>query len=164
MSAGAGSGGTGGGPSRQITATALFALAPWLSRAEPCGRIVPFARPCHSTSLSNKLLPSGTDEITVPLNRVIEVKNQSTHVSMLTSTAYDSHESRRGSVLVLDKHGDRYFLSETLCPSVAMKRKPAYFKEREAGKDAGSLGLQRGLGARSGELTKSAYPDTKVFC
>jgi len=33
---------------------------------------------------------------------------------MLTTTTYDSHESRN-STLVFDKYGDQYFLSEILC-------------------------------------------------
>ena len=105
---------------KRITSTALFILAVLVTAALVPGtgamaqdRAVRATVPFDFT-VGNKLLPAGTYEIWSPSTGTIEVQNRDNHVAMLTTTTYDSHESRN-SVLVFDKYGDQYFLREILC-------------------------------------------------
>ena len=103
---------------KRITATALLTLAALV----PAGGAMAQGRAVRATvpfdfSVGDKLLPAGNYEISEPSYGVIEVRNRDEHVTMLTSTRHDSHQSRNGNKLVFHKYGDQYFLSEILCAS-----------------------------------------------
>lgn len=67
---------------------------------------------------------------TLPFDGTIEVQNRDNHVAMLTTTLYNSHESRNS---VFDKYSDQDFLSEILCRSSAMNVSvPASKQEKQA--------------------------------
>jgi len=106
---------------KRITATALFTLAALVTAggAMAQGRAVRATVPFDFT-LGDKLLPAGNYEITSPSDGVIEVQNRDRHVTILSTSNYDSRQSRNGSKLVFDKYGDQYFLSEILCSSSAI--------------------------------------------
>ena len=106
---------------KRITVTALFifaalvtaALAPGAG-AMAQGRAVRATVPFDFT-VGDKLLPAGNYQITNPSTGIIEVQNRDTLAAILTTTSYDSHESRSGGKLVFAKYGNQYFLSEVLC-------------------------------------------------
>jgi hypothetical protein len=107
---------------KRITATALFTLAALVTAGGAMAQdravraTVPFA-----FTVGNKLLPAGNYEISTPQTDVVEIRNRdNTHIVAMTTTSFDSHESRSGGKLVFDKYGDQYFLSEILCQSAAI--------------------------------------------
>ena len=106
---------------KRITPTALFTLAVLVTAAlvpgtgaMAQGRAVRATVPFDFT-IGDKLLPAGTYEIWSPSTGTIEVQNRDKHVAMLTTTTYDSHESRN-STLVFDKYGDQYFSARFSAP------------------------------------------------
>ena len=106
---------------KRITASPLFTIAALVTAAAVTAagamaqsHAVQATMPFDFT-VGNKTLPAGNYEIWSPSTDVIEIQNRDSHVAMLATTSFDSHESRNGSKLVFDKYGDRYFLSEILC-------------------------------------------------
>jgi hypothetical protein len=117
---------------KRITVTALFILAAFVAGtgAMAQGHAVQATVPFDFT-VGDKLLPAGTYEIWSPSTDTIEVQNRDKHVAMLTTTTYDSHESRNGGELVFDRIGEQYFLSEILCRSAAMNVSVHPFKAEQ---------------------------------
>ena len=69
-------------------------------------------------TVGGKLLPADTYTITSPSSGVLAIRSADTHFVSMTTISHSNQESARGSELVFDKYGDRYFLHEVLCPEV----------------------------------------------
>jgi hypothetical protein len=120
---------------KRIPTTALFTLAALVtsSAAVAQGRAVRATVP-FDFIIGSKTLPAGTYDIWSPSTNLVEIQNRDTRAAMLTTTSYDSRQSRKGSRLVFDRYGDRYFLSEILCASesihVSLKQSKAEKQSR----------------------------------
>ena len=105
---------------KRNTAIALFALSTLGAAARVLGQTpavqatVPF-----EFTVGGKLLPADTYTITSSQSGVIMIRNADTHFWALTIASHSNQESARGSELVFDKYGDKYFLREVMCPDDA---------------------------------------------
>jgi len=117
---------------KRIAAIALFIIAGFIGsgRAMAQDHAVQATVPFDFT-VADKLLPSGTYTITPESSGVIMIQNYDKHVQVLTTTSYDSHESRNGGKLVFDRYDDQYFLREILCQSAAMNVNVAPSKQEK---------------------------------
>jgi hypothetical protein len=70
-------------------------------------------------TVGGKLLPADTYTISSPSSGLLVIRSADTHFVSMTTISHSNQESARGSELVFDKYGDRYFLHEVLCPEVA---------------------------------------------
>lgn len=77
---------------------------------------IPFA-----FAVGNKELPAGSYKLFAEPNDTIVIRNDNQEqISILSRTEEASPTSRYTSTLVFDKYGDRYFLREIRCPSIAL--------------------------------------------
>src|SRR5277367_673577 len=70
-------------------------------------------------TVGGKLLPADTYTITSSESGVILIRAADTHFWAETTVSHTDQQSNRGSELVFDKYGEKYFLHEVLDPSVA---------------------------------------------
>jgi len=70
-------------------------------------------------TVGGKLLPADTYTITSSESGVIMIRAADDHFWAITTASHSNQESARGSELVFDKYGDKYFLHEVMCPKVA---------------------------------------------
>ncbi len=70
-------------------------------------------------TVGGKLLPADTYTITSSESGVILIRAADTHFWAETTASHTDQQSDRGSVLVFDKYGEKYFLHEVLAPNVA---------------------------------------------
>src|SRR5271163_2300224 len=70
-------------------------------------------------TVGGKLLPADTYTISSPSSGLLVIRSADTHFVSMTTISHSNQDSARGSELVFDKYGDRYFLHEVLCPEVA---------------------------------------------
>jgi len=105
---------------KRITSIALFALVSFVTIgfASAQDRAVKANVPFDFT-VGNKLVPAGAYTISAPSYGVIEIQNRDRHVTLLSTTMPDARQSKT-SVLVFNKYGDQYFLSEILCSEANM--------------------------------------------
>jgi hypothetical protein len=66
-----------------------------------------------------KQLPSGNYTFVSESNGVVEIDNRAQNIAILSVTQ-QADAAGHSSKLVFNKYGDHYFLSEILCPSIAM--------------------------------------------
>jgi len=105
---------------KRNTAIALFALstlgvAARVVAQEPAVKAnVPF-----EFTVGGKLLPADTYTITSSESGVIMIRAADNHFWAVTTASLSDQESARGSELVFDRYGDKYFLHEVMCPKVA---------------------------------------------
>ena len=70
-------------------------------------------------TVGGKLLPADTYTITSTSSGVIMIRAADTHFWAETTASHTNQQSNRGSALVFDKYGDKYFLHEVMCPQVS---------------------------------------------
>lgn len=106
---------------KRITAVALFTIAGFLTAGNALAQQrevranVPF-----SFTAGGKVLPSGNYTITPGGDNVIWIHNQGQRVAMLALAFPSVDQSKHGSVLVFERHGDLYSLRKILCGPQAM--------------------------------------------
>ncbi|MBV8675265.1 MAG: hypothetical protein JOZ33_17710 [Acidobacteriaceae bacterium] len=105
---------------KRITAIAFFALATLVAgSAMAQDHAVKAAVPFDFT-VGNAHVPAGTYTIwSTGSANTIELRNDSGTITIFGSVYAADKTSQRGK-LVFDKYGDRYFLRDILCSSVAM--------------------------------------------
>ncbi len=119
---------------KRITAIALLTIASFVT----AGSALAADRGVEATvpfdfSVGSHLLPAGTYTIASPSEGVLEIRNSDRQI-VATTVALVAHDDAKGrGDLVFDRYGNKYFLSEVLCPSVAMNAKiPASKMEKLA--------------------------------
>ena len=70
-------------------------------------------------TVGGRLLPADTYTITASESGVIMIRNADDHFWARTTASHSNQESARGSELVFDKYGEKYFLHEVMCPNAA---------------------------------------------
>jgi hypothetical protein len=70
-------------------------------------------------TVGGKLLPADTYTITSSDSGAIMIRNADNHFWAQTTVSHSNQQSERGSALVFDKYGEKYFLHEVMCPNVA---------------------------------------------
>jgi hypothetical protein len=100
---------------KRITAIALLTIASCVtaSRALASDFAVQANVP-FDFIVGGKVLPAGTYKITEPSAGIIELQNRDKHIAVLSLA--EGRDATKGNKLVFDRYGDRYFLSEVLCP------------------------------------------------
>src|SRR6266567_2316478 len=98
-----------------FTLTSLFTAGNALALDHALQANVPF-----DFTISGKTLPAGTYTITSVSSNVIQIRSRDGHYTVFTTTFADGKHAAGGGKLVFDKYGERYFLSEVLCPSAEM--------------------------------------------
>jgi hypothetical protein len=71
-------------------------------------------------TVGSKQLPSGSYKFFSEPNDTVVIRNNSGQIAVLSRTEEVGNAQGYSSRLVFNKYGDRYFLSEILCPSIAM--------------------------------------------
>jgi hypothetical protein len=100
---------------KRITAIALLTIASCVTAARALASDfavqanVPF-----DFIVGDRVLPAGTYKITEQSAGIIMIQNKDTHVTAMSLAEGD--DATKGNKLVFDRYGDRYFLSEVLCP------------------------------------------------
>lgn len=124
---------------KRITAIALLTFASCVTAAraldvDPSVQAnVPF-----DFIVGDRVLPAGTYKITEQSAGVIMIQNRDKHVTVLTLAEGD--DATKGNKLIFDRYGDRYFLSEVLCPhSNLTVQIPASKMEKAAQKQEASI-------------------------
>ena len=70
-------------------------------------------------TVGGRLLPAGAYTISSPSSGLLVIRSADTHFVSMTTISHSNQESARGSELVFDRYGDKYFLHEVMCPKVA---------------------------------------------
>ena len=104
---------------KRITALALFSVASFVS----IGQVMAQDHAVQATipfefAAGNKVLPAGTYTIATRSTNMIIISNHD-QPAVETAALRDPNESKK-QVLVFDRLGDRYFLSEIRCQSSGM--------------------------------------------
>ncbi len=101
-------------------AIGLFALSTLGAAARVLGQTpaVQATVPFEFTA-GGKLLPADTYTITSTQRGVIMIESADKHFRAETTTSQTDQQSDRGSLLVFDKYGQKYFLHEVLAPNVS---------------------------------------------
>jgi hypothetical protein len=97
-----------------LALSTLGAAARAVAQAPAVEATVPF-----EFTVGGKLLPADVYTITSTKSGVLLIRNADNHFSAETTASRTNQQSERGSALVFDKYGDKYFLHEVMCPSVA---------------------------------------------
>ena|ERR1700741_2005163 len=107
---------------KKITAIAVFTVAGLLAAGNALAQhqhevraSVPF-----SFTAGGKTLPSGNYSIARVSDDIIEIQNREQHIAMLAQAFSTVDQSKRGNVLVFEKHAGRYSLREILCAPQSM--------------------------------------------
>jgi len=101
---------------KNITAIAVFTLAGLLAAGNALAQqhevraSVPF-----SFTAGGKMLPSGNYTISAIRDNVIVIKNREQRAVVLTQSQGTVEQSKSGSVLVFERHGDLFSLRKILC-------------------------------------------------
>jgi hypothetical protein len=119
---------------KRITAIALLTIASFVTAgsALAADRGVEAKVPFDFT-VGSHLLPAGTYTIASHSSNVIELRNAEGRI-VATTVALSAHDDAKGNGdLVFDRYGNKYFLSEVLCPAASMSAKiPASKMEKLA--------------------------------
>lgn len=75
-----------------------------------------------SFTVGNRILPAGAYSITAVSEGGIEIRNLDRHFAVLAMAPNTAQESKKGNVLVFERHGDMYSLRDVLCEPAAMNR------------------------------------------
>ena len=105
---------------KRLTAIALLALASLFTAgvamaADDRGAQanVPFA-----FNVGDKVFPAGVYIVHSPASGIIELRSEDRANAVLTAAYNDSNEPKNGEgVWVFNRYGDKYFLTEVLCPN-----------------------------------------------
>lgn len=106
---------------KNITTIAVLAVAGLLAAGNALAQqhevraTVPF-----SFTAGGKVLPSGDYSIARVSDDIIEIQNRGQRIAMLASAFSTVDQSKNGSVLVFERHGDLYSLREILCAPQSM--------------------------------------------
>jgi len=109
---------------KRITAIALLTIASFVTAgsALAADRGVEATVPFDFT-VGNHLLPAGTYTIASSSSNVIEIRGSDGQI-VATTVALAAHDDAKGNGdLVFDRYGNKYFLSEVLCPAASMSAK-----------------------------------------
>ncbi len=109
---------------KRITAVALLTIASFVTAgsALAADRGVEATVPFDFT-VGNHLLPAGTYTIASPSSNVVEIRNAEGQI-VATTVALSANDDAKGNGdLVFDRYGNKYFLSEVLCPAASMHAK-----------------------------------------
>ena len=98
-----------------ITIAGSLATGNALAQQHEVRATVPF-----SFTAGGKMLPSGYYTITSVSDNAIEIRSREQRVAMLSTAFNTVDQSRNGSVLVFERHGDQYSLRKILCASQSM--------------------------------------------
>lgn len=98
-----------------ITIAGSLAAGNALAQQHEVRATVPF-----SFTAGGKVLPSGDYSITSVRDNTIEIRSRAQRVVMLSAAFATVDQSRNGSVLVFERHGDQYSLRKILCAPQAM--------------------------------------------
>ena len=126
---------------KPITAIALLTIASFvpLGSALAADQAVEAKVPFDFT-VGNQLLPAGTYRISSASSGMLEIRDSSGQPWVKTA-ALQAHSDAIGrGDLVFDRYGDKYFLSEIICPSAAISAHiPASKLEKQARTHEASL-------------------------
>jgi hypothetical protein len=97
-----------------LTVALLSATTGVLAQERAVMANVPF-----NFTVGAKLLPAGTYTISSPSSGLVQIKSADGQIATRLVAAQSYHESDRGTELVFNRYGDRYFLHRILCPSTS---------------------------------------------
>lgn len=121
---------------KQISAVALLSLASLLTAGSAMAAdraaeaTIPFA-----FNVGDTVFPAGEYKISQAGWRpsgVIEIRSTDAKHVMLTTAISDAKQPASGGELVFNRYGDKYFLTEVLCPNagVSMQLPPSKLEKR----------------------------------
>ena len=70
-------------------------------------------------TVGDTYMPAGQYTLSSPISGVVRVANNDSNASATVSTTHGNTDPGRGSKLVFEKYGERYFLHHVLCPTTA---------------------------------------------
>ncbi len=70
-------------------------------------------------TVGDTYMPAGQYIISSPYAGIVRVANETKNVAATVSDIHDFNDPGRGSKLVFEKYGERYFLHHVLCPTTA---------------------------------------------
>lgn len=106
---------------KRISAIALLTIASFITAgsAVAADHAVKADVPFDFT-VGDKLLPAGTYTIASEDPNIIEVRNSDRTIFVMNIALADGKEPSTTGKLVFDRYGDKYFLSQILCPAASM--------------------------------------------
>jgi hypothetical protein len=72
-------------------------------------------------TVGDKLLPAGTYTIVSEDPNMVEIRNSERTISVMNVALADGNEPSTTGELVFDRFGDKYFLSQILCPAASIR-------------------------------------------
>lgn len=97
-----------------LTVGLLSATAGVLAQERAVMANIPF-----NFTVGTKLLPAGKYTISSPSSGVVQIKSADGQIASGLVAVQSYHESDRGTELIFNRYGDRYFLRRILCPSTS---------------------------------------------